>query len=70
MPDKAFMVFRSRLVRCTHVHVSGRRCAQRVRRGTPDTLCGLHPRPLLSSCSECQSMMDAFTPPKGWTDAY
>lgn len=67
---KADVVFRSRLVRCKHEHVSGRRCSQRVNRSTPDKLCGLHPildiDPTYTSCKECRSMMDAFLPPKGW----
>lgn len=62
----AVKAFRSRLVACKHVHASGRRCSQRVNKSTPDRLCGLHPRPLLADCLECQSMMNAFLPPKGW----
>lgn len=71
---KADTVFCSRLVRCKHVHVSGRRCSQRVNRSTPDKLCGLHPMmdidpSHMTCCQECQSMMQAFPTPKGWTHA-
>lgn len=56
-------------VQCKHVHVSGRRCGQRVPKTRAERLCDLHPKPLHHLCEECRSMMAAFEPPKGWNDA-
>lgn len=51
----------TRTKRCPHVHVSGRRCPQRI---SPKVLlCGLHKA---GTCSECQAMLDAFEPKNGW----
>lgn len=54
--------------RCTHTHVSSRRCEVRCpkkdRYGTAVLFCDLHNGPL---CRECESMMAAFTPRKGWS---
>lgn len=54
---------------CGHMHVSGRRCSILTeKRKEPQSrnkyrLCELH---ILGQCSECHSMMAAFTPKKGW----
>lgn len=51
---------------CEHVHLSGRPCGYRVGRnayGDIGLFCGFHKGP---NCLECQSMMDRFTPKKGW----
>lgn len=49
--------------RCPHVHVSGRRCHERI--GSNQQTCGIHKG---TACTECDSMKSAFTPPKGWRD--
>lgn len=60
MPKVA--LFTNRTKPCKHVHVSGRRCAQRVQNKRIVEVCGIHKE----GCSECRSMMDAFQPPNGW----
>lgn len=52
--------------RCTHTHVSGRRCeircSKKDRYGTAVLFCELHKE----ECAECRSMMTAFKPKNGW----
>lgn len=45
-------------VRCKHVHLSGRRCAERIPKKTSATrvFCGLHK----AVCKDCVSMATAF----------
>lgn len=60
-----------RIKRCEHVHVSGRRCE---RPAGKNKTCGIHPDQvtvlesgtILAACQECRSMMQPFTPLKGW----
>lgn len=47
--------------KCAHIHLSGRRCHQPVKEAK--TACGIHRK---GSCTECDSMMRTFTPPRGW----
>jgi predicted nucleic acid binding AN1-type Zn finger protein len=65
MPD----IFKTRYSRCSHVHVSGRRCPQMFPKsgnlGRPKE-CTLHRGRSPAACVECLSMKSAFVPPKGW----
>lgn len=58
-------LFKSRFVRCSHVHVSGRQCGSRILKPKVG-----EPRACLAHlgnavCSECRGMMQSFIPPKG-----
>lgn len=58
-------LFKSRFRRCSHVHLSGRRCGMQT--SPPKSgkvLCVLHKS--LGACAECSAMTRAFVPPKGW----
>lgn len=45
-------------VRCKHVHLSGRRCANRIPKKSASKMnCGIHRE---SPCLECVSMAEAF----------
>ena len=45
-------------VRCKHVHLSGRRCAQRIPKKSASKMnCGIHKA---GPCDECVSMAVAF----------
>lgn len=52
--------FKNRFHPCTHVHKSGRRCSVRVPKSS--AFCQNH----FGKCLECESMLQAFQPPKGW----
>lgn len=55
----------TRAAKCSHLHVSGRRCAQPVKKVPGlSVLCGLHKR---GECAECRSMLQTFKPRKGWS---
>lgn len=62
-PEKVAKILRGRSKPCKHIHVSGRRCSQRVKKDPRVSFCSLHQDPV---CRECASMLGAFSPPRGW----
>lgn len=67
-------VLTSGMVRCKHVHVSGRRCNQWTHKKQRGLYCGFHADKIrvtdrgnvLPVCAECSSLLQTFTPPRGW----
>lgn len=62
-------------VRCKHVHVSGRRCAERCKRDQAkgdycrhhsDKVEVLKGGTIYAKCAECATMLQTFTPLRGW----
>lgn len=54
--------FTKRFHPCKHFHVSSRRCGNRIPKDK--LMCPLHST---GKCVECESMLKAFEPPKGWS---
>lgn len=56
--------------RCTHLHVSGRRCGGRAPKrdiyGDIVLFCQVHKGKAGNECPTCLAMMQAFVPKNGW----
>jgi len=71
-PEEARLRKLQRKKRCEHVHLSGRRCTEVI--DPKKKLCKLHPDNVIVThkgtiyavCADCSSMLQTFTPPKGW----
>lgn len=59
--------------RCEHIHVSGRRCSEVINpkykhcKWHRDGTVKVSPAGnIFAVCADCSSMLQTFTPPKGW----